>query len=188
LTDEQLMAAVRDGDVDRLGELFERRGRLFYGYFVRLTGNPDTSHDLLQDMFLRILKYRHTYRGMSTFKTWAFRIARNLASDHHSRPTREVSLDAAGESLEAAARKRAAVLPLAQLERDQEVRMLHEAFARLPVDKRELLVLTHFEKLPYAEVAEMLSCSVGTLKTRVHRAVKDLRVIFLDRYGKRTEP
>ena len=96
MTDEQLMAAVRDGEVGRLGDLFERHGRLFYGYFVRLTGNPDASHDLLQEMFLRILKYRHTYRGLSTFKTWGFRIARNLVivvfSDHRRSKMKRTAL------------------------------------------------------------------------------------------------
>jgi len=174
-TDEQLMEAVRDGEVGRLGELFERHGRLFYGYFVRLTGDPEASNDLLQEMFLRILKYRQTYRGMSAFKTWAFRIARNLASDQHRRPRRELPLEAAPE------RQAPGVLPLAALEKAQDIRMLHEAFAALPSDRRELLTLTHFERLPYADVAEVLSCSMSALKTRVHRAVKDLRTIYLER-------
>ena len=175
VTDEQLMAAVRDGEVGRLGELFDRHGRLFYGYFVKLTGDPDASNDLLQDMFLRILKYRQSYRGMSTFKTWAFSIARNMATDHHGRGRREVPLEAASD------KHAPAVLPINNLEKAREVRMLHEAFALLPTDKRELLVLTHFERLPYSEVADMLSCSMSALKTRVHRAVKDLRTIFLER-------
>jgi RNA polymerase sigma-70 factor (ECF subfamily) len=169
------MAAVRDGEVGRLGELFERHGRLFYGYFVRLTGDPEASNDLLQEMFLRILKYRQTYRGMSAFKTWAFRIARNLASDHHRRPHRELPLEAAPE------RHAPGVLPLAAIEKTQEIRMLHAAFAALPADRRELLALTHFERLPYTDVAEILSCSMSALKTRVHRAVKDLRAIYLER-------
>ena len=174
-TDEQLMTAVRDGDVRQLGEIFDRHKRLFYGFFVRLTSDSDLSHDLLQDMFLRILKYRHSYRAESAFRTWAFRIARNLVSDHYGRARREVGLEAAGD------RPSAIVTPLVQAEGEQEVRLLHEAFAMLPIDKRELLTLSHFERVPYAEIASMFSCPVNTIKVRVHRAVKDLRAIYLKR-------
>ena len=99
--------------------------------------------------------------------------------DHHGRPRREVPLDAASE------KHAPSVLPLTNLEKAQEVRMLHEAFALLPSEKQELLVLTHFERLPYADVCDMLSCSMSALKTRVHRAVKDLRAIYLERIERR---
>ena len=175
VTDEQLMASVRDGDVGRLGELFERNGRMFFGYFVRLTNDPELGNDLLQEMFLRILKYRHTYRDVGSFKAWAFRIARNLVRDHYGRSGREVSLDLVADA------PSPTVLPLAQVENAEMVRVLHESFAELPVDKRELLVLSHFEHIPYAQIADMMSCSVGAVKVRVHRAVKDLREIFMQR-------
>ena len=175
------MAAVRDGEVRLLGELFERHKQIFYGFFVRLTSNPELSHDLLQDMFLRILKYRQSYRAEAKFRSWAFRIARNLVNDHYGRADREVPLEDAGD------RPAPAVLPIAELEKAQEVGMLHDAFAQLPLDRRELLTLSHFERVPYAEIADMYSCPVNTIKVRVHRAVNDLRKIYLKRFDKRSE-
>ncbi len=180
-TDEQLMIAVRDGEVRLLGALFERHKRMFYGFFVRLTGDPELSHDLIQDMFIRILKYRTSYRAESKFRSWAFRIARNLVNDHYGRARREVPLEDAGE------RPAPTVLPLAQLEHAQEVSMLHEAFAKLPTERRELLTLSHFERVPYAEIADMYSCPVNTIKVRVHRAVNELRTVYLKRIEKRNE-
>jgi len=182
VTDEHLMGEVRDGDVRLLGELFERHKGAFYGYFVRLTTDPDLSHDLLQEMFLRILKYRHSYRADSAFRTWAFRIARNLVNDHYSRPRRELALEAAGDPTAAV------VTPLAELEKEQELRQLHEAFSMLPLEKRELLTLSHFERVPYAEIAALFSCPVNTIKVRVHRAINDLREIYIKRQEKRRHP
>lgn len=175
------MAAVRDGEVRLLGELFERNKRVFYGFFVRLTSDAELSHDLLQDMFLRILKYRASYRAEAKFRSWAFRIARNLVNDHYGRARREVPLEAAGE------RPAPTVLPLANIERAQEVGMLHEVFALLPLDRRELLTLSHFERVPYAEIADMYSCPLNTIKVRVHRAVNDLRRLYMKRIEKRNE-
>lgn len=180
VSDEALMAAVRDGDIDRLGELFNRHGSMFYRYFVRLAGNEDTGWDLVQEMFLRMLKYRQSYRELGRFRSWAFQIAHNVWNDHHRRHEREVPLESIGRELAASS-----VLPLTELEKAQEMRLFREAFAVLPAQQRELLVLSHFERVPYAEIADALSCSVGAVKVRVHRAVKELRNILLTRLEKR---
>jgi RNA polymerase sigma-70 factor (ECF subfamily) len=77
-SDKALMLKVRDGDLDRLGLLFERYHRCLYRYFYRLTSQRQTSEDLVQEVFERMLKYRHTYTGKGKFLTWMYQIARNL--------------------------------------------------------------------------------------------------------------
>jgi len=177
-SDNDLMAAVRDWDMGRLGTLFERHGDAFYRYFVRMTRNPDTSWDLVQETFLRVMRYKHTFRDTGNFLSWGFRIAHNIMVDHQRRFSREVALDNVSDM------PSPRVLPLAELERSQELNILHQALDALPVEKRELLVLSHLERMPYAEIAQVLSCSVGAVKLRVHRAVKELRQIYIDRTGK----
>src|SRR5262245_15698629 len=83
-TDTQLMEQVRDGEINRLGVLFERHHRVLYRFFVRLSGSPAVAEDLVQEVFVRLLKYRHTFRG-GEFLPWMFRLARNAAADHYGR-------------------------------------------------------------------------------------------------------
>jgi len=66
------MMSVRDGEISNLAPLFERHSAKLFNYYVRLTGNRQLSEDMVQDVFLRILTYRHTFRGESQFTTWMF--------------------------------------------------------------------------------------------------------------------
>ncbi len=92
------MLAVRAGDMSRLAPLFERHHRQLFDYLARMTGNRSTAEDLVQDVFVRILKYRHTFRDDSRFDTWAFRIARNVRADHfRGHHMRETALNEAAE-------------------------------------------------------------------------------------------
>lgn len=173
-TDDQLMERVRDGDVAPLGVLFERYQGPLYNFFVRLTGRPATSEDLVQEVFLRILKYRHTYRGTSPFRTWMYQIARNARVDHYRKHWRETELgEEGGVDLPSPAASASDTLADAQ-----EVALLHAALARLPVEKREVLVLSRFHDMRYEEIGRVMGCSEGTIKVRVHRAMKELREVY----------
>src|SRR5947207_15561366 len=95
MTDEALMLAVRNGDVAKLGTLFERYHVALFDFLCRTTGDRTAAEDLVQDVFVRILKYRHTYPDDSCFETWLFRIARNARADFFRRrtPVRTVGMD-----------------------------------------------------------------------------------------------
>ncbi len=172
-SDRELMLEVGQGEVGKLGLLFERHHVLLYNFFVRLSGNRAASEDLVQEVFLRMLKYRHTYRGDSKFTLWMFRIARNAHADHYRKSKRE-------EPMQESDFNRSSSEPLASenVEYGQNIDLLHEALNKLAIDKREVLVLSRFQGLKYHEIAELLDCTVGTIKLRVHRAIKDLRQIF----------
>ena len=75
------MLAVRTGDAGQLGRLFERHHVTLFEFLYRTTGDRTGAEDLVQDVFVRILKYRHTYRDGSSFVTWMYRIARNARAD-----------------------------------------------------------------------------------------------------------
>jgi RNA polymerase sigma factor (sigma-70 family) len=92
-TDNELMEQVRDGTVEKLAVLFERHQAMLYNFFLRLTGNRATSEDLVQEVFIRILKYRAGYLGESRFVVWMFQIARNAHVDFLRRRKAEVPLD-----------------------------------------------------------------------------------------------
>jgi RNA polymerase sigma-70 factor (ECF subfamily) len=174
-TDERLMLAVRAGNVASLGVLFDRHHRLLHDFFARMTGSRAAADDLVQDVFLRILKYRQNFRDDSLFKAWLFRIARNAQADYFNKHSGETSFPESGFHPQSCS-----PLPGRELEQQQDVELLACAMSKLTVDKREVLVLSRYEEMKYEQIAEVLSCEVGTVKVRVHRALKELREIYLE--------
>ncbi len=175
LADNSIMLKVRDGEVGKLGILFERHHVALYNYFVKLTGKPQASEDLVQEVFLRILKYRQGYRGESPFTVWMYRIARNAWVDHSKKFKREVAFDEDEHALVSDD-----PTPSEYLEEQHQTAQIRAALAKLPAEKREVLVLSRYQNMKYEEIAELLGCAVGTVKARVHRAIKDLRQVFLE--------
>jgi RNA polymerase sigma-70 factor (ECF subfamily) len=176
-TDTELMMSVRDGQVADLAPLFERHSARLYNYYVRLTGDRQLSEDMVQDVFLRILKYRHTFRGESRFMTWMFTIARNVQMDNSKRWYREQPLarDEDGGTPEPASDDSA--------DRLYDASLVKEALGRLSPEKREAILLSRYEGMKYNEIAQVAGCSVENVKVRVHRAIRDLRKIFLELSG-----
>jgi RNA polymerase sigma-70 factor (ECF subfamily) len=167
------MMRVRDGEVAELGLLFERHHSMLYNFFLRMCGDREASQDLVQEVFLRILRYRHTFRGESKFTVWMYSIARKAHADHFRKWKREPAVDA--QTVEA---RSADPLPQEALEQDQEVTLLRRALDQLAAEKREVLLMSRFQNLKYHEIAEILHCPVGTIKARVHWAIKDLKKNF----------
>lgn len=169
MDDQEIMQAVRDGDVGRLETLFDRRHAELFRYFMRLTGDRGASEDLVQEVFLRILKYRRSYQPDTPFRAWLYQIGRNAFLDWAGRRRPEVALpdDAADiGSLETP--------PDRQMEGKQDAALLRRALAALPREKRDVLVMSRFQDLRYEEIASLLNCEVGTVKVRVYRALREL--------------
>ncbi|MGZ7065156.1 MAG: RNA polymerase sigma factor [Candidatus Aminicenantales bacterium] len=177
-TDNELMELVRDGKVEKLAILFERYQTMLYNFFLRLTGNRAASEDLVQEVFIRILKYRAGYQGENRFLVWMFQIARNAHVDFLRKKKGEVALD--DQFSEAPSQE---LLPEERFEADQEAALVRQALEKLPPKKRELLVLFRFQNLKLREIAELLDVQVGTVKVQVHRALKDLSRIYLELQG-----
>ena len=173
MTDEALMQAVQRGDLAKLAGLFDRHHRPLFDYLARTTGSRAIAEDLVQDVFERVLKYRATWRGDSVFSAWMFRIARNARADHYRRrlltSTYNESMDAPDPA------------PTAehQVENDSEAARLQRALMMLREDKRDLIVLARYREMKYEAIAELLGVDVGTIKVRVHRALKELRDAFM---------
>ena len=168
------MLAVRDGDLAKLGLLFERYHVALFDFLSRMTGDRTAAEDLVQDVFLRILKYRATYRDGGCFETWVYRIARNARADYFKKHRAEEPV--ADEHLECRA---PAPGPAYRLERDREMTRLKRALMALGEDKRELIVLARYRDMKHEQIAELLGIETGTVKVRIHRAIKELREIFL---------
>jgi RNA polymerase sigma factor (sigma-70 family) len=169
VTDDILMSRVRDGDVQALAPLFDRHQAVLLNFYLRTTGNRASSEDLVQDVFVRVLKYRRTYRPGSRFLTWMYHIARHARVDYLRKRRGEIEWDDAYA---------APVLPGDPAEAAQHQRCLALALQRLPDDKREVLVLSRFQGLRYDAIGQLLNCEPGAVKVRVHRAMRELREHF----------
>ena len=174
-SDHSLMLAVRAGEIRQLGVLFERYHRRLYGFFVRLTNQPTVSEDLVQIVFYRILKYRHTYRDEGKFSAWIFHLARKVAADHFRK---NASTPAPTDPADLVGLPTTDPQPSEQAATAEDVALLRNALARLPLAHREVLVLSRLQQLDHKEVARLLDCSVGAVKVRAHRALKELRELY----------
>jgi RNA polymerase sigma-70 factor (ECF subfamily) len=169
MSDEELMAQVRSGIGEMLGVLFERYHVPLFNFYLKLTGDRGTSEDLVQEVFFRILKYRHSYRVDTPFRAWMYQIARNARLDHLRKRRPETSWEPEMSP---------AIEPTDTAQQSQEAVLLRRALMQISEDKREVLVLSRFQDMKYEEIAQLLGCEVNTVKTRVHRALQDLRQIY----------
>ena len=173
-SDAELMRAVRAGHSSALGSLFERHHARLYRFCLRMVGNPHAAEDLVQEVFMRILKFSKTFRNDASFGPWMFRIARNACADHLRRVAREPDTEPDFDTIPAQT-------PTAesQASEHQRARLVERALARLPDQGREVLLLSRFEFKTYEEIGRVLGCSTGAVKVRAHRAMKQFREIFL---------
>jgi RNA polymerase sigma-70 factor (ECF subfamily) len=163
------MLQVRDGAGEMLGVLFDRYQTPLFNFYSKLTGDRTLSEDLVQEVFLRILKYRQSYRPGTPFRAWIYQIARNARVDHFRKFPHQTALEP--EMLPP-------VLPRDSAQEHQEAALLQRALMQLPEEKREILLLCRFQELKYQEIAELLGCEIATVKTRIHRALLELRKAF----------
>ena len=174
VADSQLMGRVREGDVELLGELFERHHQRLFHFFLRLARSRSAAEDLVQEVFVRMLKYRHTFRSESEFVPWMFTLARNAATDlYRARPKELPEQENTPEP------QADEPHPIASLERAEQEGKLRRALARLDPAKREILLLARFSELKYDRIAEQFGISEGAVKVRVHRAMNELKAAFL---------
>ena len=172
-TDEELMLAVKEGDLDALTPIFEKYHVKLYNFFLRLTHERESSRDLTQNVFSRILKYRSSYDEKQAFKTWIYKLARNVHIDHYNK-NRYLGSDYIDlENLQG--NERDAVDEMDDSERKE---ILREALGQLPVEHREVLELSKFQGLKYEEISKITGSSVPAVKVKVHRAIKKLKEIY----------
>jgi RNA polymerase sigma-70 factor (ECF subfamily) len=173
-TDEAIMVAVREGDLEKLEILYRKYREPLYEFFSRLTGNRVISEDLVHDVFVRILKYRSSYREANRFVTWMYQIGRNARTDyikHHSAaPIQLYSFQETHDSM----------TPSRQFEESEERALLQCALMRISESNRELLLLARFQEMNYEDIATIYGVEIGTIKMRVYRATIELRQLYLN--------
>lgn len=175
-SDNALMLKVKKGDIDKMGLLYERYNRQLFRFLFNMTRQKELSEDMVQNIFLRMLKYPDGFMGFGEFKTWMYHIARNTVYDHFRKVKRTPPHSDVREFEE---RIEGEQLTDGQLEKEQELKMLGTAMEQLSDENRELLILCRFQELKYIEIARILNTTEGAIKVRVHRALNQLKSNYL---------
>jgi RNA polymerase sigma factor (sigma-70 family) len=176
LSDNALMLKVKDGDIDKMGLLYERYNRQLFSFLFNMTRHRETSEDLVHNVFFRMLKYRNGFTGYGEFKTWMYHVARNTLHDHFRKNKRTPSYNSIRDFEGIISGEQASD---AQLEKQEELETLEAAMNNLTDENRELLVLCRFQELKYHEIARILNITEGAVKVRVYRALNQLKSNYL---------
>lgn len=169
------MLKVKSGDLDKMALLFKRYHRPLYGFLFHMTGKQQESEDMVQEVFYRMLRSRHTFTGEGEFKTWMYHLARNIVKDYYRKEKRT------GNSYEANAfseKLAGGALADEVVQKKQDIEQLQQAINNLSDESREVLVLSRYQELKYAEIANILGISEGAVKVRIHRAITQLKVLY----------
>lgn len=180
-TDKSLISAHLQGDVTAFGELVRRYGAGVFGYLMRMSNSREQAEDFFQETFKRVHVKAHTFRG-NRFRPWLFTIATRVALDgFRRRRLRFISLnqktncaDGQCEELGAAMVADKSPEPSEEAIKAEQARQVREAVESLPTKQRATLVLAYYQQLSYPEVAEVMGCSVGTVKTQMYSALRTL--------------
>jgi RNA polymerase sigma factor (sigma-70 family) len=176
LSDNALMLKVKNGDIDKMGLLYDRYNRLLFRFIFNMTRQKELSEDMVQNIFLRMLKYPENFMGFGEFKTWMYHIARNVVYDHFRKTKRT---PAYSDLADYEGRIESGQYADTNLEKEQELKMLGKALENLSDENRELLILCRFQELKYHEIAKIMNSTEGAIKVRVHRAMNQLRINYL---------
>ncbi len=183
LSDEDLYRRFAQGEERAFEILLNRHGDQVFGYLVRFFGDREAARDLVQEVFMRVITGASSFRGECSFRTFLFRVVRNLCIDvMRSRAARPeagaASLDAVSDPED---RPLSEIVPGREpdgahrgLSRELSA-ALEEALARLPAEQREVFLMREAQGLKFAEIAEVLGVNENTVKSRMHYAVQSLR-------------
>lgn len=184
MTDEDLMLHAQRGHLMAFEVLARRHQVKLVNFLNKYSGDMATAEDLCQQTLLKIYRVRDKFLGHGKFTSWMFTIAANLAKDHLRKVKRKptVSLDApVGEDatmidfFESGEKSSSE-----QLEERETAKMVRMAVDSLADHHRMVIILSHYENLNYDEIARILKCSKGTVKSRVFRAKARLKELLTD--------
>ena len=188
-SDEELMLRFRDGDEGAFEMLYSKHEKSLLNFLYRSVMDTTEAESLCQETFFRVVRARKNYKVTAQFKTWLFQIAVNLCRDRSRRMKHRshLSLNAKASSQRDSDVELQEIIadPSSDFEKNVELTKLEalvqEAIAGLPEDENLAIILRAYQGMKLSEIAEIMDCPIGTIKSLVHRAQKKLRK-SLDEY------
>ena len=170
----QLIQKARNGDSTAFGQLVASYQDRLFTSMVHVVGGPEEAEDVVQDAFVQAYLKLDSFDGRSTFFTWLYRIAFHKAMNRQRSRRVEISLTPSGEPSGVDPPDHGE-LPDARLLRQERAVQIQSALARLSEEYRTVMILREMEDLDYEAIANILDISVGTVRSRLHRARSLLR-------------
>jgi len=172
LSDQDLMRIVQAGDFSPASEIYDRYSGRIYNFAFRFLKNAEAAEDATQEVFVKMLRHASQFHGDAKLSTWLFSIAANWCRDYLRKAdnkTKEsddvlVTLPAPSE-----------FSPDRSLEQRENEALVRRALQTLTAEQREAILLSRYQGLSYAEIAQIAGCSEGAVKTRVFRAMETLK-------------
>lgn len=172
--DEQLVARVQAGDIKAFDLLVKKYQHKIIGLVGRYVYDHHEAMDVTQESFLKAYRALPGFRGESAFYTWLYRIATNTAKNYlvsRSRRPPDVDVDVAdAEYFEAESGLKDSENPETQLQRTELAEVVNRVLNNLPEELRVALTLREFDGLSYEDIAAIMNCPVGTVRSRIFRA------------------
>jgi len=162
-TELALIEKAVSGDKKALEELLKRNYRIVKGYLLKTTGNYALTEDLTQETMYRAVKNIRKYRPEGKFSSWLITIASNLYRDHFRKAKREIPFE-----------EYIAEQVFSSDDRERIIQ-LQKVLRGLPFEKRAVVVLKHYYEYSYQEIADILGCPIGTVRSRLHYSLNYLR-------------
>ena len=181
--EKTLIQQAQSGDVDAFEQLIDEHQKRIFSIAYRVAGNPDDAADMAQEVLVKIFKNLNKFKGDSKFSTWIYRVATNTCLDELKRIRRhptyslDQEIDTDEGSISADIMDEAPT-PEQAAERKAVQNAVNAAIARLGDDHKKVIVLRDIQGFSYEEIAEMMNCSDGTVKSRISRARAQLKKIL----------
>jgi RNA polymerase sigma-70 factor (ECF subfamily) len=170
--DRELVLRLQEGDLESLGDLFDRHRHLVYRTALAICGDPEMASDLLQEVFLRLNRFAHRIDPERPLEPWLYRMTANLSYTWLKKRNRWLRLvrDITDRFV---VDKRPSPHTLA--ERDETWQWIRQAIMALPIQQRLVVVLYYVNELSIQEISEVLEIPAGTIKSRLYYARKQLK-------------
>jgi RNA polymerase sigma-70 factor (ECF subfamily) len=180
LNDQELMRIVQSGDYSPASEIYDRYSGRIYNFAFRFLKNAEAAEDATQEVFVKMLKHANQFHGDAKLSTWLFSITANWCRDYLRKADNKskesddvlVTLPTPSE-----------LAPDRNLERRESEQQVRRALEALTAEQREAILLSRYQGLSYAEIAQIAGCSEGAVKTRVFRAMETLKKVLIGESG-----
>ncbi len=181
MKDEILVQQLKEGKREAFDMLYEKYKNLAIRTAYLITGNLSDSEDIVQETFVKVYLHIAELKNDSGFKPWMMQILVRTAYRTGKKNSREIPDD----DMEGRMENQTVISPLGQMMKREEAEMISGAVASLPVKQRTVVVLYYYNELSVTEIAALLGCREGTVKSRLHTARKCLKGVLLGRTGYR---
>jgi RNA polymerase sigma-70 factor (ECF subfamily) len=181
-SDEELMLSCRDGDEGAFEILYRRYEKPIFSFVYRMVLSAADAEDLCQETFLKVVRAKKKYRKTAKFKTWLFHIALNLCRDRIRRMKfrfhSSLNYPAFSQDSKEIGKQQSLCDPSSdptkRAQADEIRELVKQAFTRLPEQQRTVVTLRQYHNLKFSEIAEIMNCPLGTVKSLNHRGREKL--------------